>query len=164
MISWITDNIAIGEYTDVINEELLKKEKIDCILSLRTGLGLEESMNESYLDFLEGLGIIYYNVPVGINPHKDINTIKIELRTAAYMLEQLTNKYKRILVHCTAGMDRAPFVVAYWMLKHEPCPTLLKKGDDIFSMHKRDLRFWIIRAYEFIKEKRPQIIEHMEWI
>jgi len=98
MITWITENIAIGEHIDAIHHETLIKENIDCILSLRTGLGLEEPINESYLDFWEDLGITYYNVPVGINSHKDLDTIKIELRTAAYMLNLLSQKYKRILV------------------------------------------------------------------
>jgi len=149
MITWITENVAIGEYTDAVNREVLNKEGIDCVLSLRTGLGLEVEQDQECCheaNILENLEIYYYNVPVGINSHRNIETIKIELRTAAYMLEQLTEKYKRILVHCTAGIDRAPFVVAAY---------LSGLHEDIM-----DMDYWYCK----IKEKRPQIIEHWEWI
>ena len=143
MITWITENVAIGEYTDAVNEELLKKEKVDCILSLR-GSGVEESSYDE-IELCDWLDIHFYRVPIVETEHSKVT--KIQLRTAAYMLEQLTQKYKRILVHCTAGIDRAPFVVAYWMCK-----------ENYISMN------WITETYKFIKEKRPQIVEHMEWI
>ena len=154
MITWITENVAIGEYTDAVNEELLKKEKIDCILNLR-GSGVEESSYDE-IELCDWLDIHFYRVPIVETEHPKVT--KIQLRTAAYMLEQLTQKYKRILVHCTAGIDRAPFVVAYWMMKRDveiDESSILSEGDKVF---------WIARAYEIIKEKRPQIVEHLEWI
>jgi len=152
MITWITENIAIGEYTDAINEELLKKEKIDCVLNLRAKD--EASVVEKTLELF--LGIKYFHV--GVGSHQGLEPIKIELRTATYMLELLTEKYKRILVHCTAGIDRAPFVVAYWMVGN------YWLFDDISYLQGEDLKFWIRKSYKFIKEKRPQIVEHYEWI
>jgi hypothetical protein len=151
MITWITENVAIGEYTDAVNKELLDKEGIDCVLSLR-GSGVEDNSNEEK-DLLYGLGVSFFRTPVieiGF-----LEDVKIMLKSAAYMLKLLSQKYKRILVHCTAGIDRAPFVVAYY---------LVTKDDEIESISSEDFRFWITRAYEFIKKKRPQIIEHMEWI
>jgi protein-tyrosine phosphatase len=147
MITWITENVAIGEYTDAVNEELLDREEIDCVLSLR----FEELQVDP--DWYDSMGIDFYRIPTGYFPNSEI--IKIELKSAAYMLKLLSQKYKRILVHCTAGIDRAPFVVAYY---------LVTKDDEIESISSEDFRFWITRAYEFIKKKRPQIIEHMEWI
>ena len=160
MITWITKNVAIGEYTDALNEELLKKEKIDCILSLRTGLGLESGNDDFKFYLYDRMEIRYYNIPVGINAHIDKESIKVELITAAYMLEQLIGKYKRILVHCTAGIDRAPFVVAYWIAGYSGY------GKDINFIYSKEFNFnfWINKAYELIKEKRSQVIEHMEWI
>jgi len=149
MITWITENVAIGEYSDVFNEELLIKEKIDCILSLR-GHGIEESSFDE-IEKCNWLGIYFYRIPVTDVGKTDV---KIQLRTASYMLDLLTKKYKRILVHCTAGIDRAPFVVAYWMA--------IK--DNLILPRCDDYRFWISRAYDFIQEKRPQIIRHMEWV
>ena len=70
------------------------------------------------------------------------------------MLTELFEKYERILVHCTAGMDRVPFVVAYW---------LNDKIDWALDIDT-NFSFNIRKAYAFIKKKRPQIIEHLEWI
>jgi len=159
MITWITDNIAIGEYTDACNRELIKKEEIDCVLSLR----IIDDKGEPLM--LMQMGVEYYKIPVG--RHQGLEPIKIELRTAAYMLEQLTEKYKRILVHCTAGMDRAPFVVAYWLVEYYDLSIDISMGKwdfKKFEEGKLDFKWWMNRAYEFIKEKRPQIIEHYEWI
>jgi len=148
MITWITENVAIGDSTDAINEELLRKEKIDCILNLTT---FDSRIVENTITSF--LGVKYFHIYVG--RHQGLEPIKIELRVAAYMLELLVKRYKRILIHCTAGMDRSPFVVAYWIVKYQ--------GNDICE-NKEDLKFWISAVYKVIKEKRPQIIEHVEWV
>lgn len=140
MITWITPNVAIGEYADAINRELLEKEKIDCILCLRIDVSIKE---EAIKNFLE---IPLFHVSTG--RRQGLEPIKIELRTAVYILEQLTKKYRRILVHCTAGIDRAPFVVALYLQCNK------------WGMNVRDIE----ESYKIIKEKRPQIIEHMEWV
>lgn len=150
MITWITETIAIGEYSDTLNTESLKKEKIDCILSLR-GAGIEEDAFDE-IGFCNWLGISFYRVPV--IEMASLESVKIQLKTASYMLDLLTDIYKKILVHCTAGIDRAPFVVAYYM----------GKVDDGYSMTESDLKFHISNAYKFIKGKRPYIIEHLEWV
>lgn len=142
MITWITDHIAIGEYTDAINEKLLKKEKIDCVFSLRHEVTYVDPDPEWY----DEMGIDFYKIPVGYFPQ---TTIKIELRTAAYMLEQLTKKYSRILVHCTAGMDRAPFVVVAFL-------AWVHTGEQYLA----NMEYW----YSRVKRLRPQIIEHWEWV
>jgi len=153
MITWITENVAIGEYTDARNVELLKKEKIDCIFNLRVNNpeGIADEILEETLELCSKMYPLdnpiphYYHIEVG--RHQGLEAIKIELRTAAYMLELLAGKYERILVHCTAGMDRAPFVVAYWLHKYS-------------SMELWDFN----KAYSFVKKKRPFIVEHYEWI
>lgn len=143
MIIWITENVAIGEYHDACSRELIEKEKIDCVLSLRILDDLGEPL------MLMQNGVAYFKIPVG--RHQGIEPIKIELRTAAYMLEELTDKYSRILVHCTAGIDRSPFVVAYWLANKE-----------YYTLH--NTKDQMIEAYKDIKKKRPQIIKHYEWI
>lgn len=159
MISWITETIAIGEYSDALNKEALIQSNVDCILSLRGG-ELEDSSNEE-AQFCHNLGIAFFRVPIHDMDYwtnhesgKGQFKVKIQCRVAAYMLDLLTEKYKRIMVHCTSGIDRAPFVVAYYM----------GKIDNGYSMTKSDLKFWISKAYKFIEYKRPQIIEHMEWV
>ena len=143
MINWITPNVAVGEYLDV-NMELIEKEQIDCVLSLR--------VLEDYGEFtrLKQMGVKYFKIPVG-RRHQGSQSIKIELRAAAYILEELTDKYSKILVHCTAGIDRAPFVVAYWLANKE-----------YYTLH--NIKDQMIEAYKDVKRKRPQIMEHMEWI
>jgi len=147
MITWITENVAIGEYLDTLNRELLKKEKIECVLSVR------EFSSEKEEEMCNFLDIDYYHVQVGA--HQEPDPIKIELRTAAYMLELLSQKYKRILVHCAAGIDRAPFVVAYWLAS---TTCLMQEWKDL------GCKKCIGEYYRVVKKKRPQIIEHYEWI
>jgi len=139
MISWITEKVAIGDSLDATNEEALKKEKIDCILNLTIRwCPMEELLSDK-------LGITYHHICVG--RHQGLEPIKMELRTAVFLLDLLSGKFKKILVHCGAGIDRAPFVVAYW----------------ICTQDYRSSAF-IHRAYKTVKEKRPQIKEHMEWV
>lgn len=144
MITWITRNVAIGEYSDAINEELLEKEKIDCVLNVRAKD--EVNMVEQTIEMFHG--IKYFHVSVG--SRQGVDPIKIELRTASFMLELLVKKYKRILVHCMAGIDRSPFVVASWLANKE--------------YYRLDIKDQFYEAYKDIKKKRPQIIEHMEWV
>ena len=145
MITWITENVAIGEYTDACNRENLLREKIDCVLSLRIIIPLGEPILCKQND------IRFVHIPVGLTYEEDKDSIKEELRTAAYMLFELLEKYNRILVHCTAGMDRAPFVVAEY-LAHKEYYRLM------------DIKMQMEEAYKDIKKKRPQIIEHLEWV
>ena len=136
MITWITRNVAIGEYLDSINIELLKNEGIDCILDLR--VEVEEDIIRETLNLCSRDDIYLHIYHIAVGRGQGLEPIKIELRTAAYMLELLTEKYKRILVHCTAGIDRAPFVVAYW---------IVTKSNEIYypnnSMSKEDFKEYI---------------------
>ena len=68
----------------------------------------------------------------------------------AYFLEKLCENIDiarslgPVLVHCHAGMDRAPFVVAvYFVLEHGFTPN---------------------DAYKFVKSRRPQTIVHDDWM
>jgi len=149
MISWITEKVAIGDYSDAENREALIKEKIDCIICLRHYLSVKEEALKNVLK------IPLFHISVG--SQQGLEPIKIELRTATYLLELLSEDYKRILIHCTTGIDRAPFVLACYMARME-----LEYEDD--SPMQRDYKYWIIEAYKFIKGKRPQTIEHLEWI
>jgi len=154
MITKILEDVFLGEYSDALNSKALTKEKIDCILSLR-GEGVEEDSFEE-IRICDWLGIHFHRVPVV--DIRGIGSIKIQLKTATFMLDLLTKKYKRILVHCTAGIDRAPFVVALYLTQLD---ADLRKAT---KLDTSDLKFWLEKAYDFIKEKRPQIMRHLEWV
>lgn len=132
MITWITDKIAIGEVSD-INLDSLVMQEIDCVLNLC----IKPDPIPEY-DF----GVDFYHVAVG--GRQGLNPILIELKTAGYMLNLLDQHYKKILVHCVAGIDRSPFVVAKYLVEHGHAKSI---GE----------------AYGIIKKKRPFIVEHYEW-
>jgi len=136
MITWITEKVAIGEYLDAINKETIKQNKIDCVLNLSMSPDVRIRLSDK---------IAYFVFPIG--RHEGLEAIIIEVKAAAYLLKLLTEKYKKILVHCIAGIDRSPAVVAKY-LSDEKYGFIL--GTD--------------EAYEYVKNKRPQIKKHWEWI
>lgn len=133
MISWITDNIAIGDYADANNLELLLKEKIDAVLNLCYQPDVYEQSNQ---------GIKFFHVKVGDYQGKEV--IDVEFNVANRMLEFLSDRYNKILIHCMGGIDRAPFLMVRFL--H------LKNGLSYQG------------AYKLVKEKRPSVIEHWEWV
>ena len=135
MISWITENVAIGDYRDACNRENLIKEKIDCIVDLT----LEPTLGEEIL--ARQNNIAYFHLPT--------DYIKRELHCACACLTALiVDKYERILVHCIGGIDRAPFIVALYLTRLD---AELGKAS---GLDKSDLKFWMAKAYDFIQEKR----------
>lgn len=58
-------------------------------------------------------------------------------------LLEITKKYK-VLIYCTAGIDRTPFVAMLY--------CHLKYGWDYY------------KSYDYVKEKRPETFIHYEWI
>ena len=55
-----------------------------------------------------------------------------------------TSTENPVLVHCHAGMDRSPFIAAMYLHVYEGIP--------------------VDTAYAWVKRKRPQTIEHWEWV
>lgn len=89
--------------------------------------------------FLQGLELAYYKL--------------CEILYADYS--------QKVLLHCTAGMDRSPFVVAKYL-----CEKLKTLPEWNHNLGKMDFHFFrnMSEAYAFIKSKRPSICEHPEWI
>lgn len=138
MISQITTKIAICEARDVTAVNMANGVvHFDCVLNV------DHIEHEGEKELCEALGIAYIWQPV---PRKRTNTnegIKKDLRIAADILEKLCRNYDRILVHCYAGFDRAPFVVAKY-LSNVAYLTLPQ-------------------AYGLVKQQRA-IMEHYEWM
>lgn len=138
MISWVTENLAIGELSD-IEPEIIEAHKIDAILNLM--------VHENYSCYdlvIHRSG--YCHAPVGVtNPDDNLAKFQTECNYAVNSLQVLSERgYKRILVHCVAGMDRSPFVVAIRLVRDGFCESYTD-------------------AFALIKKARPFALEHSEW-
>jgi len=117
-MNWIDEYVAVGGWKSVFLIDNLKKEDIDLIIDART-----------LFDIAHG------------RPKKPI--VKKVLK-AADMIEALTHFNAKVLVHCTEGIDRTPFVAMVYVSKK-------------YDMPYED-------AYKLVKEKRPGTIYHWDWV
>jgi hypothetical protein len=138
MINQITGKLAICEATDIIPINISNGAiHYDCVLNV------DQIDHPGERELCESLGITYIWQPVPRKRTKTNAQFKKDLCIAADMLERISSHYKRILVHCYAGFDRAPFVVAKYL-------------SSVAALS-------IPQAYSIIKQQRP-IMEHYEWI
>jgi protein-tyrosine phosphatase len=136
MITQIMENLWIGEQSDSEKEETLRN--FDFIVNLND----RESKIETSL--VEKYHIVYV-----IFPRPDKHSL---MKAAGYLSGAIATG-KRILVHCEAGIDRAPFVVALCLaMSSGRPPTML------------ELRARLADAYKTVKKTRPQVVEHYEWL
>ena len=136
LINQITRRIFIGEQSDAFNAEALQHHNINCVLSL-----LDHDSKEKA--FLKKLKIRYVTIPA--IETKNMEDFREWLQLAAIKLDAILGQdFSKVLVHCEAGIDRAPFVVALWFL------------------HFTDLE--LSQAYAIIKQRRKHIAEHYEWL
>jgi len=147
LITWITETVAIGEYLDVTSENL-EREKITWVINLRGIAGMVESAKE-WKRIQDVVGTGYSYIPIKTDPDEDLITFQRQCLRAVRELLRVVVAGNRVLIHCTAGMDRAPFVVA----------LLLAMTRNLIIR-----RINVMGAYLIIKKLRPQIIEHLEWL
>ncbi len=134
MINQITPRIWIGDQVDALSEDLLKHYKFNCILNLND----REELDEENLAKKLNINYIVYKIP-------ELKQFKTRLHEAPIILVNLqSTKYNKILVHCEAGIDRAPFVVALYLSKTKNLP--------------------LSKAYNIVKYHRPCVVEHYEWV
>ncbi len=104
-MNWITDRIAIGNYVEAKNRDLLQEEGIRSALSLdRTLQGVEPSEIG-----LEAIAV----APLEDGPDNDLWFF----RRAVEALTDLVQNHAPVLVQCTAGRSRSPVVVAGYLMK-----------------------------------------------
>jgi len=75
----------------------------------------------------------------------DDGKIKREwLYPVIYLIDELYKERQRLLVHCGAGVERSPLVVAMWMTS--------------------SLGLTLDEAYAWLKLHRPQIEDRRQWL
>lgn len=158
MISKITKNLYIGEYSDVIGQtpeetkahlNQFKTLGIGHVLSL-CNQGIEscqiENEAKAFRTIQQGkIRVQLHYQPVPINGKSAHNHYKVGFALALKEIYGiLFNEPKaKILVHCIGGVDRSPFLIASYL--------------------ERSCGLDLADAYREIKKVRPCIIEHPEW-
>jgi hypothetical protein len=104
-MDWITDEIAIGNFVDAEDLELLRRERIGSILGLtRTLLGRGPAE----------LGVRALEVvPLDDGPGNDRRLFLMAVESLA----RLVRKAGPVLVHCHAGRSRSAVVVAAHLMQ-----------------------------------------------
>lgn len=118
MINQILGAIYIGDDHDAESIKLTKRKNITAFLDL-TKLHIDVKLDEEAKD---------------------------QVKEAVEKLRNLLSDGHVVLVFCHAGIDRSPFVVAYYL----------------YTYHKYLGDFQNI--YNFVKERRPQTFQHWEWV
>jgi protein-tyrosine phosphatase len=106
-MDWITDTVAIGNYLEAQDADLLRREGIASALSLdRTLQGREPA--ELALREIE-------SVPLEDGPGNDPRLF----RRAVDALEGLVQSHPPVLVQCHAGRSRSAVVVAGYLMRSQ---------------------------------------------
>jgi protein-tyrosine phosphatase len=104
-MDWITDGIAIGNYLDAQDRDLLRRESIASILGLTSAL-LNTTAAEMGVRAIE-------IVPLIDLPGNDARLF----RRAVDTLARLHHEAKPVLIHCHAGRSRSVVVVAGYLMR-----------------------------------------------
>jgi len=196
MITKITNNLFIGEFSDIVDDESLAlmdkwiHEKHYCgqqpelpVMQRLKELGITTIMNvmersdereEKLLRFIwyNGVRVRYKFEPVPsdgyIDENMGIDKLKEGLAFAYYELDSIffADYQEKVLVHCTGGIDRSPFVVASYLYKKIKYLWEDEKGIT-YGLNGQNTSYQfnsLHDAYDFIKKKRPFVLEHPEWI
>lgn len=96
MITWITDNVAIGDSQDGKKAD---NKVFDAVLNVAIDLDIKDNFKWRYkVGLLDGPG----------------NHMHMFM-AAVLVLDALVSQDKKVLVHCHAGLSRSPIVVATWV-------------------------------------------------
>lgn len=104
-MNWITDKIAIGNYLDAQDIELIKE------YGIRSVVCLDGSLRSSHAAALELSEVAAYQLIDGAG-----NDLRI-IRFAVDDLIRLVESNPPVLVHCHAGRSRSAVVVAAYIMK-----------------------------------------------
>lgn len=134
MVSQINPYLFIGTQEEAENDALIKQLHISTVINVNN----RETLAELEVAKNNQIEYIYF-------PHTASPKSRARLFTAAgYLVGRLKDsKPNRILVHCEAGIDRAPFVVAV--------------------AFKLLMRCSLADAYRLIQKDRPSVVMHLDW-
>lgn len=103
-MNWITDSIAIGNFLDAQDADLLRVEAIGSILGLTTALDQHEA---------EQLGVRFIRViPLDDGPGNSV----AQFAAALEALSDLAQNAPPVLVHCHMGRSRSVAIVAAYLM------------------------------------------------
>jgi protein-tyrosine phosphatase len=108
-MDWITDRIAVGNYLEAQDAELLWREAIGSILGLLPqpeGFAPPGAMPFRRIPLIDGAG-------------NDLFTFRLAVDTLAALLAEAPP----VLVHCHAGRSRSVVVVAGYLVRHGGMPA-----------------------------------------
>jgi len=115
----ISDNIIIGPYPqNGIEIKCLAKQDVKAVLNLQTRSDMKhrsidwEELKRCYRD--SKIKVINFSIT-----DMCVEDIRCKAYDAATVLNELVNKYQKVYVHCTAGVWRAPHVVAAFLNFHQ---------------------------------------------
>jgi protein-tyrosine phosphatase len=74
----------------------------------------------------------------------DIHVLFVQLEILVTVVDTALARGEKVLVSCGQGMERSPLAVVWYLFRRR-------------GMSVED-------AYRLVKEKRPQVIEHLEWL
>ncbi|MGF1581160.1 MAG: dual specificity protein phosphatase family protein [Gemmataceae bacterium] len=106
-MDWITDSIVIGSYNDSQHVSEVRKARVQSILRL---IQANKGADRDELG-LQRLAV----VPLIDGPGNDERCLRAAIDTLARLVEEMPP----VLVHCRAGISRAPTVVAGYLVKYE---------------------------------------------
>jgi hypothetical protein len=173
MISKVTENLYIGEFLDVVGQtpeetrdriNNLHKLGISNVVSLLNPVAEQmqvEREQQAYWHSSESVFVRWQNEPVPLETTRWNDPFKAGLEYAFYALDRILfgNPQAKVLVHCIAGIDRSPFVVARYLSSHSETYVRREKEGGYIMFHCHNLA----DAYKQIKAVRPFICEHYEW-
>ncbi|MDG6913575.1 MAG: dual specificity protein phosphatase family protein [Nitrososphaerota archaeon] len=74
----------------------------------------------------------------------DAHVLFVQLEALVMVVDAAMARGEKVLVSCGQGMERSPLAVVWYLFR--------RKGMSVEE------------AYRLVKERRPQVIEHLEWL
>ncbi len=87
--------------------------------------------------------IVGTNSKADTNPD-EVQVLFVQLEALVTVVDAAMARGEKVLISCGQGMERSPLAVVWYLFR--------RRGMSVDE------------AYRLVKEKRPQVIEHQEWL